>query len=98
VGRLKHYLGKPKILFQPYEYGDPWTKKTCLWGKFNVPVKAPVEPAGQWIDRVNQKGIIDHLGYLPPDWVHKLPPSPDRAKLRSVTPAGFAQAFFEANQ
>jgi hypothetical protein len=29
--------------------------------------------------------------------MHLLPPSPDRAALRSVTPAGFARAFFEAN-
>jgi hypothetical protein len=27
----------------------------------------------------------------------RLPPSPERANLRSVTPAGFARAFFEAN-
>jgi hypothetical protein len=27
-----------------------------------------------------------------------LPPSPDRAALRSVTPAGFARAFFAANR
>ena len=27
----------------------------------------------------------------------RLPPSEDRAALRSVTPAGFARAFFEAN-
>jgi hypothetical protein len=29
--------------------------------------------------------------------LHRLPPSQDRAALRSVTPAGFARAFFEAN-
>lgn len=29
--------------------------------------------------------------------MHRLPPSEDRAALRSVTPAGFARAFFEAN-
>ena len=29
--------------------------------------------------------------------MHLLPPSADRAALRSVTPAGFARAFFEAN-
>lgn len=29
--------------------------------------------------------------------MHRLPPSPDRAALRSVTPEGFAHAFFEAN-
>lgn len=29
--------------------------------------------------------------------MHRLPPTPERAALRSVTPAGFAQAFFQAN-
>lgn len=29
--------------------------------------------------------------------MHKLPPSEDRQALRSVTPSGFARAFFEAN-
>jgi hypothetical protein len=29
--------------------------------------------------------------------MHFLPPSEDRAALRSVTPAGFAKAFYEAN-
>lgn len=29
--------------------------------------------------------------------MHKLGPGPERAALRSVTPEGFAQAFFEAN-
>ena len=44
VGRLVHYLGKPELYFNPYDYGDPYTKKTCLWGNFNHPVKNPVEP------------------------------------------------------
>ena len=43
-GRLIHYLGKPKFIFHPYEYGDPWTKKTYLCGNFNIPKKSPVEP------------------------------------------------------
>jgi hypothetical protein len=30
--------------------------------------------------------------------IHKMPPSKDRAMLRSITPPGFARAFFEANQ
>ena len=44
VGRLVHFIGKPKMYFDPWEYGDPYTKKTCLWGDFNEPVKNPVEP------------------------------------------------------
>jgi len=44
IGRLVNYLGKPKMYFHPCDYGDPWTKKTCLWGQFNIPKKQPVEP------------------------------------------------------
>ena len=78
VGRLVHYLGKPKMYFNPCDYGDPYTKKTLLWGDFNEPIKNPVE---------STEGSKMHL----------LPPSKDRAMLRSITPPGFAQAFFEAN-
>ncbi len=82
VGRIAKCvpeLGKFKMTYQPWEYGDPWTKRTCLWGDFNIPVKTPVEPA--------EGGKIWRMG-----------PSPDRARLRSITPPGFATAFYEANQ
>jgi len=78
VGRLTRYLGPPKMYFHPYEFGDPWTKKTCLWGEFNEPKKNPVEPV---------EGSKIHL----------MPPSENRSELRSITPPGFAKAFFEAN-
>ena len=38
-GRLKDFLGKPTYVYQPWEYGSPWTKKTALWGNFNIPKK-----------------------------------------------------------
>ena len=98
VGRLKRYLGAPRYYFQPYEYGDPWTKKTAIWGIHNIPVKTPVKPIGQWTGRADEHGIVDHFEYLPPDWVHKLPPSANRVILRSITPPGFARAFYEANK
>lgn len=79
VGRLKHYIGPPKMFFNPCDYGDPYTKKTALWGNFNIPVPTPVEPT---------EGSK----------MHRLPPSPERQALRSITPPGFAQAFFEANR
>ena len=44
VGRLSKYLGKPDLIFDPCDYGDPYTKKTCLWGDFNIPKKQRVEP------------------------------------------------------
>jgi hypothetical protein len=42
VGKLKHYLGPPRMTYQPNEYGDPYTKRTCLWGEFNTPIRTPV--------------------------------------------------------
>jgi len=44
AGKLKHFLGEPRLRFDPCDYGDPYTKKTCLWGKFTVPARQPVEP------------------------------------------------------
>ena len=79
VGRLNTYLGKPVMYFNPCDYGDPYTKKTALWGHFTPPMKKPVAPT---------EGSKMHL----------IPPGPDRSMLRSQTPPGFAQAFFEANQ
>lgn len=40
---------------------------------------------------------LDGQAFLPPDWIHRFPLSKDRAMLRSITPSGFARAFFEAN-
>lgn len=48
VGRLKDWLGYHHCTFQPYEYagwlGEDWqddaySKRTCLWGNFNIPEK-----------------------------------------------------------
>lgn len=36
-GKLKDILGEPKFVYQPWQFGSPWTKKTALWGDFNVP-------------------------------------------------------------
>ena len=79
VGRLTKYIGKPQFKFDPCDFGDPYTKKTYLWGLFNAPKKNPVEPIGK-------------------NFIHTMPPGPDRTKRRSITPPGFAQAFFEANR
>lgn len=79
VGKLRRYLGAPRLIFQPNEYGDPYTKRTCLWGEFTVPLRTPVRA------REHSKMAL-------------LAPGPERAALRSVTPEGFARAFFAANR
>ena len=83
VGRLNKWLGEPTMRFHPYEYGDPYKKKTCLWGNFNIPEKNVVDPVrdteqGSWIQSVGGS-------------------TRDREKIRSITPKGFSRAFFNAN-
>jgi len=39
TGMLKYFLGKPVFEYQPYEYGANFTKKTALWGYFNLPIR-----------------------------------------------------------
>lgn len=51
TGRLRKYLGRPALTFHPCAYGDPWTKRTDLWGHFTPPARTPVEPRGSIIDR-----------------------------------------------
>lgn len=88
IGKLKRYLGPPQMYFNPCDYGgyldnpetDAYTKRTCLWGYFNQPVKKPVPPV---------HGSKMHTQYGGKS---------ERTKeARSVTPAGFARAFFAAN-
>lgn len=43
IGRLRTYLGEPRLMFDPADYGDPYTKRTCIWGDFTAPLMAKVE-------------------------------------------------------
>ena len=36
-GYLRKYMGKPALTFQPWQFGDGWTKATDLWGRFAPP-------------------------------------------------------------
>ena len=80
VGTLRRYIGQPRMYFNPCDYGDPYTKKTCLWGDFAPLFKKVVRPTeGSKMSRL-YGGKSERT-----------------KRMRSVTPPGFAQAFFEAN-
>ena len=85
--RLRPQLGKPWY-FQPWWYGDAYTKKTGLWGDFNRDMKRnEVEPI--MYESAGKRGSWQ--------WA-KLGGKSERTKrLRSQTPHGFALAFSEAN-
>ncbi len=57
-GYLSRWLGPPALKFDPWEYGDPWTKRTWLWGEFALPMLAPVRPQRPLIHR--KKGSRGH--------------------------------------
>lgn len=82
VGKFSDHMGRPDYVFQPWEYGDMYSKKTCLWVGNGFVMPDPVY-------RSRPEGVDDRI------W--KMPPSEKRGDKRSETPPGFARAVFEAN-
>jgi len=62
---------------------NAYTKRTGLWGEFNMPLKKRIEP----VKTAPQGSFTQRLGGK----------SEKTKELRSITPLGFAQAFYEAN-
>lgn len=64
VGYLSTHFRKPSQYIEPYLFGDPWKKKTCLWLK-NLPKLEStniVTPRGKWV-RHHRKSKDDLKGY-----------------------------------
>ena len=97
VGRLSRYWGRPQYLFHPYEFAgyspypdeDRYTKKTCLWGRFQMPEKKPLEP-------VMYTGAGGKQGSWM--WANLGGKSERTKELRSITPLGFSNATYLANR
>ena len=88
VSTISTYWRKPDHAFSPHQYAgwepsDNYTKKTCLWTGGGVVMPEPFPLEGAG---------------EPDDRIHKMPPSPRRAAMRSQTPRGFARAAFRANR
>ena len=88
VGYLSTHFKKPTQYIEPYYFGDPWKKKTCLWLKGLDPLKQTnvVEPLGKWV-RHHLKTKNDLSGYEV-GGVYS-------AKERSKTFEGIAEAMAE---
>lgn len=77
-----HYR-KPDQIIQPWMFGHPEKKATCLWLK-GLPLLTPTNDVSEYMKTLpkNQQ-----------ERLHYLPPSPDRAKIRSKTFEGIAKAM-----
>lgn len=79
-------LGNPKQIIQPWQYGHPESKATCLWLKNLPPLRPtnilPLPDSGRWSNQT-------------PSGQNKLGPSPTRAADRARTYQGIADAMAE---
>jgi len=90
IGVMSSEFRKPDQIINPYQFGDPFEKKTCLWlkGLPNLEPTNIVEPP---------KRAEFASGKSMPAWyadAWKLPKD-ERAKLRSKTFSGIAKAMAE---
>ena len=94
AGHLARFLGKPPYKFQPYYFGDRYSKETYLWGFYNLPKESPIA--------LNQQELFEsrvNVRPLPkiPQGYEKDEAMKDVQIRRSITPPNFGLAFFEAN-
>jgi len=108
TGKLKNFLGQPDYTYEPWMFGDPWTKKTALWGKFNHPEYIYTN----WADVPKNKKLYIRPGRKKPGMaffhksaihhIHAFSIFVDSVSndmdFRSLCPQGFANAFFNVNK
>ncbi len=75
----REIIGDYTQIVRPWMFGEQETKATCLWLK-GLPTLKPTEITPEEAHR---------------HFVHEMPPSKDRWKLRSLTSLGMAQAMAE---
>jgi len=106
-GRLKEFIGDPKFVYQPWQFGSPWTKKTALWGEFNIPEAVyktweDVEKIPDlYIKRGRSKPGLDCLHKSAINFIDEFKIFKDfintDADFRSLCSQKFANAFKNAN-
>lgn len=90
VGVMSTEWRKPDQIIQPFMFGDPYEKKTCLWLK-GLPHLKPVNVVSP------PPRLVFDSGKSMPQWyadAWRLPKA-ERAKLRSKTFPGIAKAMAE---
>lgn len=98
VGFMRQFLGRPHFTFEHWQYGDLQIKPTDIWGYFKEPAPTVKERPGL-LTCMYPNGRTQGRGWASP----KAPPEYagmklNRAAIRAITPAGFANAFYQANK
>ncbi len=83
IGIMSRLWREPDQIIQPWMFGHPEQKATCFWLK-GLPTLTPTNIV---------KAEMDELPKNERERIHYLPPSDDRAMLRSRTFPGIAKAM-----
>ena len=91
-GLLRKFMGKPVFEFDASEFGEDYNKHTDLWGYFNPPRKTKDYSRFDSTNTNSRK-----LPAIPADY--EIDRNMNRTAIRrSITPQGFAQAFYKSNK
>ena len=86
IGCISTAIRRPDQIIQPWQFGHPESKSTCLWLRGLPPLLPtrvlPLPAGGRWANQT-------------PSGQNKLGPSADRWRTRSRTYQGIADAFAE---
>lgn len=106
-GRLKEFLGKPKFVYQPWEFGSPWTKKTAIWGEFTPPRKLytnweDVPKLDLYIRPTRSKPALVYFHKSAVNLIPEFQWAKEFIKcdadIRSMCSRGFAEQFYLSNK
>lgn len=98
LGFLRQFLGNPKYVFEQWQFGAPFVKRTDVWGYFKAP-KPTVKnrPELEFMMRY-PKGKTNARCWSKPKCPKEYQDlNLSRQEIRAITPPGFAKAFFKAN-
>lgn len=85
ISIISSKIRKPDQIIQPWMFGHPEKKSTCLWLK-GLPKLTPTNDVSEDMKAL-PKSVTERI--------HRMPPGPDRWKERSRTYQGIADAMAE---
>lgn len=86
IGCISTRIGRPSQIIQPWQFGHPESKATCLWLK-GLPLLVPTN--------ILEKPSRGYWDNQTPSGQNKLGPSEDRGNKRAVTYEGIGLAMAE---
>ena len=82
VGKFSDHIGEPDFTFQPWMYGEDYSKITCIWSGNGFEMPDPIVT-------IRPKSITQ--------FILGMGPCKDRGDMRSAASVGFANAVYRAN-